>query len=236
MKLSVVIPAHNEAGSIARDRRRRARRAAGGGDPLRDRGDRRRLRRRHARRSCEQLAARPATCARSARTTSAASATPCAPGSTASRATPWRSSWPTRPTTRSDLVLYYRVLEAGYDCAFGSRFMPGAGVVDYPRLKLLMNRVVNLGIRALFQPRLQRHDERVQGLPARGRRRDPAADVQALQPDGRDAAEGGHPRLLVRGRPHHVAQPPGGRVQARDAARWARATSSSSSTRSSSVT
>ena len=23
-----------------------------------------------------------------------------------------------------DLVLYYRVLEAGYDCAFGSRFMP----------------------------------------------------------------------------------------------------------------
>ena len=27
-----------------------------------------------------------------------------------------------------DLVLYYRVLEAGYDCAFGSRFMPGATV------------------------------------------------------------------------------------------------------------
>ena len=50
-----------------------------------------------------------------------------------------------------DLVLYYRVLEAGYDCAFGSRFMPGGGVVDYPRLKLAINRVVNLGIRALFQ-------------------------------------------------------------------------------------
>ncbi len=50
-----------------------------------------------------------------------------------------------------DLVLYYRVLEAGYDCAFGSRFMPGGGVVDYPRIKLLVNRVVNFGIRVLFQ-------------------------------------------------------------------------------------
>jgi dolichol-phosphate mannosyltransferase len=51
----------------------------------------------------------------------------------------------------ADLVLYYRVLEAGYDCAFGSRFMPGGGVVDYPRLKLVINRVVNVGIRVLFQ-------------------------------------------------------------------------------------
>jgi dolichol-phosphate mannosyltransferase len=50
-----------------------------------------------------------------------------------------------------DVVLYHRVLEAGYDCAFGSRFMPGAVVRDYPRLKLLINRVVNAGIRALFR-------------------------------------------------------------------------------------
>ncbi|MGB2710168.1 MAG: glycosyltransferase family 2 protein [Conexibacter sp.] len=50
-----------------------------------------------------------------------------------------------------DLVLYFRVLEAGYDCAFGSRFMPGATVVGYPRAKLAINRIVNLGIRALFQ-------------------------------------------------------------------------------------
>lgn len=50
-----------------------------------------------------------------------------------------------------DLVLYYRVLEAGYDCAFGSRFMPGATVVGYPRVKLVINRVVNFAIRALFQ-------------------------------------------------------------------------------------
>jgi dolichol-phosphate mannosyltransferase len=50
-----------------------------------------------------------------------------------------------------DLVLYFRVLEAGYDCAFGSRFMPGASVVGYPRLKRLLNRAVNTGIRMLFQ-------------------------------------------------------------------------------------
>jgi dolichol-phosphate mannosyltransferase len=50
-----------------------------------------------------------------------------------------------------DVVLYYRVLEAGYDCAFGSRFMAGAQVHDYPRFKLAMNRIVNTGIRVLFQ-------------------------------------------------------------------------------------
>ena len=50
-----------------------------------------------------------------------------------------------------DVVLYYRVLEAGYDCAFGSRFMPGAVVRDYPRPKLIVNRSVNQGIRMLFR-------------------------------------------------------------------------------------
>jgi dolichol-phosphate mannosyltransferase len=50
-----------------------------------------------------------------------------------------------------DLVLYYRLLERGFDCAFGSRFMPGSKVYDYPRFKLAMNRLVNWGIRVLFQ-------------------------------------------------------------------------------------
>jgi dolichol-phosphate mannosyltransferase len=50
-----------------------------------------------------------------------------------------------------DIVLYYRVLEAGYDCAFGSRFMPGAVVRDYPPVKRIINRVVNAGIRLIFQ-------------------------------------------------------------------------------------
>lgn len=49
-----------------------------------------------------------------------------------------------------DLISYWRILNDGYDCAFGSRFMPGARVHDYPRLKLLLNRVVNFGIGMLF--------------------------------------------------------------------------------------
>jgi len=49
-----------------------------------------------------------------------------------------------------DLVAYFRLLQAGYDCAFGSRFMSGSDVRDYPRVKLAVNRVVNLGIRLLF--------------------------------------------------------------------------------------
>jgi dolichol-phosphate mannosyltransferase len=52
-----------------------------------------------------------------------------------------------------DLVSYYRVLEEGYDCAFGSRFLRGSRVVDYPRTKLIMNRLVNLFIRVLFRHR-----------------------------------------------------------------------------------
>lgn len=50
-----------------------------------------------------------------------------------------------------DLVVYQRQLEAGYECAFGSRFMHGAQVIDYPRSKLIMNRIVNWGIRVLFR-------------------------------------------------------------------------------------
>jgi dolichol-phosphate mannosyltransferase len=50
-----------------------------------------------------------------------------------------------------DLILYYRVLEQGYDCAFGTRFGNGGRTYDYPRLKLVLNRIVNAGIRVLFQ-------------------------------------------------------------------------------------
>jgi dolichol-phosphate mannosyltransferase len=50
-----------------------------------------------------------------------------------------------------DLVLYYRVLEQGYDCAFGTRFGSGGRTLGYPRLKLILNRIVNAGIRILFQ-------------------------------------------------------------------------------------
>jgi dolichol-phosphate mannosyltransferase len=50
-----------------------------------------------------------------------------------------------------DLVRYCRLLEEGYDCAFGSRFIRGAAVHDYPRFKLALNRIANAGIRVLFR-------------------------------------------------------------------------------------
>jgi dolichol-phosphate mannosyltransferase len=53
-----------------------------------------------------------------------------------------------------DAALYWELLNQGYDCVFGSRFMPGGGVVDYPRFKLWLNRLANLFIRVLFQVRL----------------------------------------------------------------------------------
>jgi dolichol-phosphate mannosyltransferase len=52
-----------------------------------------------------------------------------------------------------ELVRYHRLLEEGYDCAFGSRFVPGAKVYDYPRLKYVVNRLANQFIRVLFRHR-----------------------------------------------------------------------------------
>lgn len=56
----------------------------------------------------------------------------------------------------ADIVTYYRTLTQGEgcDCVFGSRFMRGSRVVDYPQHKLLLNRLANLFIRALFGLRL----------------------------------------------------------------------------------
>lgn len=42
-----------------------------------------------------------------------------------------------------DLIAYFRAIEAGYDCAFGMRFGPDARVEGYPRFKRLLNRAGN---------------------------------------------------------------------------------------------
>jgi dolichol-phosphate mannosyltransferase len=49
-----------------------------------------------------------------------------------------------------DVVKYWRAIEAGYDCAFGTRFTRAARVVEYPWLKLLLNRAANACIALLF--------------------------------------------------------------------------------------
>ena len=150
MKLSVVIPAHNEAGSIAQTVERTATElerheidyeivvvddASGDGT-----GDR-----------VRELAARRSNvrCVRS----------PLPPGFghavraglaeyTGDAVAVMMADMSDSP---KDLVLYYRVLEQGYDCAFGTRFGNGGRTYDYPKLKLVLNRIVNAGIRLLFQ-------------------------------------------------------------------------------------
>jgi len=49
-----------------------------------------------------------------------------------------------------DVVRYWEKLNEGYDCVFGSRFMHGGGAFDYPKIKLLLNRLANYFIKALF--------------------------------------------------------------------------------------
>ena len=50
----------------------------------------------------------------------------------------------------SDAVAYWHLLNQGHECAFGSRFVKGGKVVDYPRIKLLVNHLANLLVRVGF--------------------------------------------------------------------------------------
>ena len=50
-----------------------------------------------------------------------------------------------------DVVRYWELLNKGYDCVFGSRFLRSGGVIDYPRFKLFMNRLANGFLRLMFR-------------------------------------------------------------------------------------
>jgi len=49
-----------------------------------------------------------------------------------------------------DVVSFYYEILKGYDCVFGSRFVSGSKIVGYPRFKLILNRCVNNFIRFIF--------------------------------------------------------------------------------------
>jgi dolichol-phosphate mannosyltransferase len=53
----------------------------------------------------------------------------------------------------ADLVEYYRKMQEGYDCIFGSRFIRGSKIAGYPFHKLILNRLGNMLIMALFAVR-----------------------------------------------------------------------------------
>ena len=53
----------------------------------------------------------------------------------------------------ADLVRFYHKLLEGYDCVFGSRWVKGGRVIDYPAHKKTLNRVANTIVRLVFRLR-----------------------------------------------------------------------------------
>lgn len=51
----------------------------------------------------------------------------------------------------ADILAYYREMKAGAECVFGSRFIRGSKVVDYPPHKLWINRLANRFVKMLFR-------------------------------------------------------------------------------------
>ncbi|MBV9672611.1 MAG: glycosyltransferase family 2 protein, partial [Verrucomicrobia bacterium] len=49
-----------------------------------------------------------------------------------------------------DVVRYWKKLNEGWDCVFGSRFIRGGGIIDYPWVKLQLNRIANRFLQILF--------------------------------------------------------------------------------------
>ena len=49
-----------------------------------------------------------------------------------------------------DILAYYRAMQAGAECVFGSRFIKDSRVIDYPPHKLWLNRLANRFIKLLF--------------------------------------------------------------------------------------
>jgi dolichol-phosphate mannosyltransferase len=53
-----------------------------------------------------------------------------------------------------EVVVYWKTLNEGWDAVFGSRFIRGGGVIDYPMFKLVINRLANLFLRLIFRVKL----------------------------------------------------------------------------------
>jgi dolichol-phosphate mannosyltransferase len=54
----------------------------------------------------------------------------------------------------NDILTYCRKIEEGYDCVFGSRFLEGSRLVDYPRAKWFLNRSANRTLGWAFRTQL----------------------------------------------------------------------------------
>ena len=50
-----------------------------------------------------------------------------------------------------DILKYYHKIKEGAECVFGSRFCKDSQVVNYPKIKLMVNRIANIFIKILFR-------------------------------------------------------------------------------------
>jgi dolichol-phosphate mannosyltransferase len=51
----------------------------------------------------------------------------------------------------NDLIFFYQKILEGYDCVFGSRWIKGGAVYDYPVLKKRINRLANWIVKVVFR-------------------------------------------------------------------------------------
>jgi glycosyltransferase involved in cell wall biosynthesis len=79
-----------------------------------------------------------------------------------------------------DVVRYWNKLNEGWDAVFGSRFMRGGGVIDYPWLKLRINRMANRGL--------------------------PASSIGSFQSNGGSSPQNNHSRIFLGDDADHMAQ------------------------------
>ena len=129
-----------------------------------------------------------------------------------------------------DLARYHRLLEEGWDCAFGSRFIRGASVHDYPRLKLILNRLANWFVRVLFR---HRYNDTTNAFKAY--RREVIETIQPLFSNHFNLTVEMPLKAIVRGHSYRVipiswTQPHSRHTEAGDCVRWEAATCSSFST------
>ncbi|MBX7172206.1 MAG: glycosyltransferase family 2 protein [Pyrinomonadaceae bacterium] len=50
----------------------------------------------------------------------------------------------------TDLIKFYRKMEDGYDCVFGDRWGKEGQVIDYPKSKMFLNRLANFIVKVAF--------------------------------------------------------------------------------------
>ncbi len=120
-----------------------------------------------------------------------------------------------------DVVRYWEVLNEGWDAVFGSRFVRGGGVVDYPAAQADSESFGEPVSADYFSRPAERFHQCLQGVPPKGDRGLPAISFAAFQSDHRDPAQDHCARLLLDRDTDHLAQPAVGCVQAQDRERWA---------------